>query len=346
MLTQEELVLKKATKDQATAVAKLNFVEWGTTLTLDQYLEREALLGATDFGHGHPVWVLVPRTNPGTLDFLSSCETYPKPIVYKRLDGTVVHGTTHGIASVFTPPIHRGKGFCSTMLKMLREQFGKESLEKGGQLVGSHLYSDIGPVFYDRLGWSLNPALEVVISTEEALGYPLPSGGLDVARWLTLKDLPRLFEEMTEKNLQTMSPGSIFMPPRVEAVGWFLARTQYCARIRGKGSSDIVGVQLEQIDKSIFCVWSRCFNKKVLSVLWISSGSFEETRSLLALAGHIAMKSGLEKVILWDPLDSEWESQGMLKTRSSDLSSVILFDSSVSAIVPRAWIFNVRGNWI
>jgi hypothetical protein len=353
---QRELLLKKASKEQAIAVATLNSIEWGGKLTLERYLEREEVLGATDFGRGHPVWVLVPKEDPNTTDFLSSCETYPKPLVYKRPDGSVSTGTTHGIASVFTPPAHRGKGFCSTMLKLLRERFSKETSENGHKLVGSHLYSDIGPEFYDRRGWTLHPTLEVVLPISEALALPtITKHGSEIGySWLTLKDLPQIFEKDSEKIISSLPPCSVFMPPRVEAVDWSLARSRIYSQAKGMAhllEKNIVGVQLSHQDdqKSLpsYCTWFQCFKENILYILWMSSNSFAETQALLALASQFTFESGLEQVILWDPQDPEWEQQGKVTCRTDEMPSLILFDGNEAPVAQTpTWIYNVRGNWI
>lgn len=355
LVTQQmgEVMLKKTSKEQATAVAMLNSVEWGGELSLNGYLEREEVLGATDFGKGHPVWILVPTEDPDTTDFLSSCETYAKPLVYKRPDGTLAFGTTHGIASVFTPPAHRGKGFCSTMLSLLRKRFSAESLENGHKLVGSHLYSDIGPEFYNLRGWTLHPTLQVVLSVNEALAFPATTSetGYD---WLTLKDLPQLFENDSQKTIQSLQPNSVLMPPHVEAVEWFLSRSRVYSKAKGKAhllEKNIVGIRLSQKEGEAslpsYCTWFQCFKEHILYILWMSSSSFAETQTLLALASKFASESGLEQVILWDPRDPEWEQQGKVTSRTDSLSSLILFDgSNVPVSQTPTWIRNVRGNWI
>ncbi|KIO34682.1 hypothetical protein M407DRAFT_240508 [Tulasnella calospora MUT 4182] len=66
-------------------------------------------------------WVLVPRDEPDTLAFLSSCETtcsYRRHIIVKH-DSGVKETAGYGIASVFTRPDFRGKGYGSHMMRLL-----------------------------------------------------------------------------------------------------------------------------------------------------------------------------------------------------------------------------------
>ncbi|KAJ3862114.1 hypothetical protein EV359DRAFT_74356 [Lentinula novae-zelandiae] len=80
---------------------------WGNGMTLDQYVQRDLDLQKSECGRDGKlmIWVLAPRDDPETLDFLCSCETSQVEC--------------YGVASVFTPPPNRGKGYARLMMSLL-----------------------------------------------------------------------------------------------------------------------------------------------------------------------------------------------------------------------------------
>ncbi len=78
---------------------------------------------------------------------VSSCKLYDRSV--RTAAGTL---TATGIGAVFTPPDMRGRGYASAMLGMVLD--GERA--DGRDL--AFLYSDIHPVFYERLGFQQLPA--------------------------------------------------------------------------------------------------------------------------------------------------------------------------------------------
>ena len=65
------LALRLATDAEKIQRDHVTFPEWGTRLTLDQYLERERVLREHPFSRGMRTWLLVDGG-----DVLGSCETF------------------------------------------------------------------------------------------------------------------------------------------------------------------------------------------------------------------------------------------------------------------------------
>ncbi|KAL0580578.1 hypothetical protein V5O48_001403 [Marasmius crinis-equi] len=115
------------------------------------------------------VWVLAPREDSETLRFKCACETYQRPgLVLAPNTNEPEDVACYGIASVFTPPAERGKGYARHMMRLLHwvlskagslppSSFPKEwgspppRAEAAGNGQFSALWSDVGH-FYDRCG--------------------------------------------------------------------------------------------------------------------------------------------------------------------------------------------------
>jgi len=132
--------------------------------------------------------VLVPRSDPLTIDFLCSCETYDigtnqttsinslSSFRYRRhavcafpaseSDNLDAEQIAYGVASVFTPERNRRKGYAQHMMRLLHyvltdpqnlppfpAEWGEppQIPEGCGNAIASALYSDIGP-FYGACG--------------------------------------------------------------------------------------------------------------------------------------------------------------------------------------------------
>ncbi len=169
------LILTNPTPAELVRTWTLTHPKWGPALTHDDYLQREEYLTtvplAKDGGITH--WILTDRPRePGQRLVLSSCETLRKRTLVCGPDGEVRYGIAHGIASVFTDPQLRGKGYASRMMEELGRALetwqadegrssstspppsrGSSNGTDGAKSHFSVLYSDIGKTFYRAKGW-------------------------------------------------------------------------------------------------------------------------------------------------------------------------------------------------
>ncbi|KIJ68755.1 hypothetical protein HYDPIDRAFT_106999 [Hydnomerulius pinastri MD-312] len=171
------LTLFPATPAQVQETRKRTWPQWGGTLTEEQYLERDNQMDVMEHSTDSKriAWVLAPRGEPETLDFMCACETYKRRGLVRYPGTPEVHeATCYGIACVFTPPHKRGKGYASHMMRLLHwvtsgrtseynlPEFPAEwgapppEVEAAGKGLFSILYSDVGDVFYQQAG----PGLE------------------------------------------------------------------------------------------------------------------------------------------------------------------------------------------
>ncbi|KAG6898610.1 hypothetical protein C0995_009113 [Termitomyces sp. Mi166 len=72
------LSLFVATPDQILESRRRTALHWGRGLLLEEYLAREEFIDKQEVARDGRLitWVLAPRSDPTSLDFLSSCKTY------------------------------------------------------------------------------------------------------------------------------------------------------------------------------------------------------------------------------------------------------------------------------
>ncbi|KAL1703516.1 hypothetical protein EV121DRAFT_207724 [Schizophyllum commune] len=168
MAAYKDLSLYLATREQAIESRKRSFQEWANGLTLEQYLARDEALENQEnaVGGRFLTWVLAPRSDPETVDFMCACETYGRSGRY-FVDGELKTVTAYGVASVFTPIEKRRKGYANHMMRLLHwvladEKFLKSFPAEWGAppprvpIAGcgyfATLWSDVGKEFYKACG--------------------------------------------------------------------------------------------------------------------------------------------------------------------------------------------------
>ncbi|EGC37793.1 hypothetical protein DICPUDRAFT_29694 [Dictyostelium purpureum] len=153
-------MLKQGTSEDFINATKLNYEEWGSGLTMDQYLERETV--SKKYVSGHRPWILVDKENENQV--LASCETFSNESLYAfKGDTKIYRGISESVASVFIEQKYRGKGLSSQLMKQLYSRFESEGR------IFCDLYSDVDPKVYSKCGWNSYPAtsLKVDLSNTE-----------------------------------------------------------------------------------------------------------------------------------------------------------------------------------
>ena len=72
-----------------------------------------------------------------------------------------------GIGAVFTPRAHRGCGHAAAIITRLID----DAMREGAEL--AILFSEIGPAYYERLGFATVPRRELLLSINEKAGAPM-----------------------------------------------------------------------------------------------------------------------------------------------------------------------------
>jgi GNAT superfamily N-acetyltransferase len=136
----------------------LTFEIWSEGLTDRAYAQWNTAQLRTPWGRKHlQRFALVD--DAGRL--LATAKRYRYRV---RLDGRA--GWMAGVGAVFTPPLRRGKGYASQLIERLLEMERREGVLLAG------LFSEIGPSFYARLGFTPVPLDEVTVQVERRAGAP------------------------------------------------------------------------------------------------------------------------------------------------------------------------------
>ncbi|KAG1887868.1 hypothetical protein F4604DRAFT_1645640 [Suillus subluteus] len=167
------LSLYPATPAQVLETRERTWPHWGGSTTLEQYLQHYERMDEMEHARDGRMttWVLAPRDDPTTLDFMCACETYKRTglVAYPSPNGPnkVNEAPCYGIASVYTPEAKRRKGYGQHMMRLLHwvisscddfVEFPKEwgvpppKVDGAGGAAFSVLYSAVGEDFYGDAG--------------------------------------------------------------------------------------------------------------------------------------------------------------------------------------------------
>lgn len=268
---------------------------WGGALSLEGYVKREFYLQtvplAMNCGTTH--WILTEAgLPPNERPIYSSCETLRKHGMAATLpagapEPVVVDGIAHGIASVYTDPAYRGKGYAGRMLTDLGEKLKTWQVESSAHVdtaathpdkktLFSVLYSDIGKTYYASKGWAAFPSAHLTFApgfTEaetndavevSALGYHELAELCPIDVGLLRARLSRRAARLAKDTLAsgaTHGP-SVALVPDLNTMLWHLMREDYMTKhIFGK-TPTVRGAMCalktsEGKERSIWAIWTR-----------------------------------------------------------------------------------------
>ncbi|KAJ1959703.1 hypothetical protein IWQ62_004510 [Dispira parvispora] len=333
-----DLIVKPASPEQVVATWRRTHVVWGKKLTLEKYLEREQVLSHAAFtGPNLTVYVLVPRSQPDTLDMLAHCDVFKRPcLVYsvpatnapsEKLDngsstesealpsGTPSNRPTQGdaysIASVFCPHKYRGRGYASLMMKLVYQH-----LQSQPNALVSTLYSDVGPKFYARQGWDTYRAFHYEIKVPSSPASTEEIG--DRVEWLTSNNVDELVQQdcrqLSDKvqalalgtnPVTSPSPGGryLLILPNNATMEWHWLRAQFVGPALGYTQPERFGCKITAPTGTLsvpsFILWIHDFVTKELHVLRTHWNHEHDQKLLLTAAVEEARQCGLGKVIVW-----------------------------------------------
>ncbi|KAJ3015986.1 hypothetical protein HKX48_004285, partial [Thoreauomyces humboldtii] len=311
-------VLSQATDAQALQTIALHHLAFAPQLTAEGYLEREVSLRETRFAKDHlTTWVL---TASNSSEILCSCETYTHDVVLKSPDG-IRQGKCLAIASVYTAPKHRRKGFCGSMIEMLRDQ------HLGGT-IASTLYSDIGPLYYANKGWDVLPSVSAVMTVGvEAPNAASLASDVVISRENLVPFVARSRESLIA-HVEGAALSTVAVLPTVHKILWFAKRAEIYARLLSLPISSEMLATLGVHHEDQFVLWYPDLAEKKLYILHVHNPSRRDVRVMAEASIAYAGECGCETVIVWDPDWSGWETKDMRKeTRKDSLSSLRIVDA-------------------
>jgi hypothetical protein len=283
----------------------------------------------------HGFLVLVPEDDPLTDNILAHCEVYEHPVLVSTTPGEAQQAKCMGIGSVFCPVEHRGHGYASQMLKLLHEDF-----EKDPSIRASNLYSDIGSVFYARLGWKTMPSKEIIVATEPSLAAPDNVKAItshEEVEKLIAKDIELLHKEVKESE----SP-VVCILPTAEKIGWIQLRSNYYFEKLTSWSIDTLGAYIPGTDN--YATFFYHYERKCIYFLRMRSDSEETTKAFIAVAQREARRFNFVKIAIWDTptLKDSHISQTVIEQRKDSISALATFN------VPSefTWLLNEKFAWI
>lgn len=154
------------------------FALWGAKRSFERYVEDFASLARSRYAKRRSF--TLGLRDGGTL--VCSCKNYDREL---RWQSTSLQTT--GIGAVFTPSRARGRGYATVMLGALLDS------ERAAGRDVAFLYSDIHPVFYERLGFIALPSRVITLRAQSLDGSYAGAAPLERGDWPALR---RCFEAL------------------------------------------------------------------------------------------------------------------------------------------------------
>ncbi|RDI82684.1 putative Xaa-Pro aminopeptidase P [Venturia inaequalis] len=154
------LTFQQANDHQLDLIWALNASAWASPLSPAAHIVRERWLSEQPLtGHKWRTFLLFRHED----EIIASCEVFEKEIVVcDGLGGRRERG--YGVASVYTNPVFRRQGMAGLLLGRVAGW-----MDGVGGGVVSVLYSDIGKVYYEKLGWTPYSTRQLVLESTTEL---------------------------------------------------------------------------------------------------------------------------------------------------------------------------------
>lgn len=352
--------------------------EWGNSLTVPEYLNREEYLLTIPLARNGGItnWILTDSAaaiDPITAErpVLASCETLRKRALVRGKDGIVRDVWAYGIASVFTYSEFRGRGYASKMIELLRGYMTAKQQESG-EPAFSILFSDIGKEFYAKHGWM---PLENTQIEYRVKGSPVEFDA-SIIKLLGDEDLASLAErdeELIRKEMALPNPVEapktrVAVLPDIDTLQWhfyrqaFICNTAYGRKPTVHGAlytSPSTGSRVWGLFERNHYGGPNKPEKNVLSFLRfvvedsgiIDEELFEAVVGIFRAAEKEAKDWECSKVEIWNPLGrvrkivenaAEFESIFVVRD-AKNLASLNWFGEGTAEDLD--WVVNERFEW-
>lgn len=170
----------------------ISYPLWGEGLSRTDYGRYNAAQMKTEWGAGH-------------LERVALVEAGRLLATAKRYDLTARIGSVHapllGIGAVFTPPALRGHRFARRLIEMMIAEAAARGVTR------ALLFSEIGPAYYARLGFSVVAVDTVELEIPPARGTPaVPMRSGDDRDLIRIADISRRMTESFRFALERPAP--------------------------------------------------------------------------------------------------------------------------------------------
>jgi len=219
------------------------------------------------------------------------------------------------------------------------------------------LYSDVGPKFYGRLGWTPKRSDEVVIPTShqvtEAESIVLESVTDDDLSELIQRDAQlvrgSLQVRLDESSVSSPSTVLVVVTPEPNCIQWLHARSRFVAQhILKLDQHEITTLGAKDPNSDSFVLWNHDLLKhKLVIIRWRLDGKVGDAtaRALIGAAQREAQKWSLTDVVMWNPEQSLADLLGLdVNSREKSIPSLGLI-SPVFKADSVEWILNEKYAW-
>ncbi|KAL2853476.1 hypothetical protein BJY01DRAFT_206756 [Aspergillus pseudoustus] len=312
--TSPSLQLSHPTENETTRICNQTSNDWRDALTDSQYLEESAYLLTVPLARNSGItqWILVDQSQPADKrTVLASCETFLKRALIRDAYGESEEVIAHGIASVYCESRLRKRGYASRLLKELSKTLPTWRADTGTKCVASILYSDIDPIFYQRLGWNPFPSYHLEF---EANAVATPS-----ATPLYVEDLAVLCEKDAGRLRSSISKGSTVgktrfaIIPDHDHIAWHHSKEEFGGQKLFGKTPLVKGAIAGTPGNRVWAVWVHRFYRhperdssaNILYILrFVMEGdapTAKDVRAVLQAAQTEAAEWGLANIKLWSP---------------------------------------------
>ncbi|KAM9992592.1 hypothetical protein ACTFIY_010040 [Dictyostelium cf. discoideum] len=358
------LELRLGTWEQFKLNTYSNYQEWGNSINIEHYWERERI--SKDYVTGHRPWILVDSEQPD--EILASCESYTQESPY-CLKGTneIKYGLSESIASVFVEPKHRNKGYATKLMKLIYDRFKNQD-----KRIFCELYSDINPIVYEKCGWIQNPATTLKINLNDSImvskflnsinnndnqfeflnennSKPVTESNIELVLKKGIEHTEKTLIEITNHNETNSSIEYVFSKQFTKSeFYWEISQAKlYSTFIEGFEAPTVFGhcilnkeVELKDFnDVKSFIVWTFDYREKCLKILKLFADSELDFKFLLKKSYDRALKSNFHSILAWWPKSS---SDKFKKEFVDSINQeIVIRDGSIPMVT--SWI-NLNGN--
>ncbi|KAG6004040.1 hypothetical protein E4U21_001436 [Claviceps maximensis] len=331
-LTTASLVLAKATPDERIKTWLRHQPQWGSIFTPQAYVSREERLlnlRLTKDG-GLTIWALAQDTsNDSDRPILSSLEVYHKRAIVRGTNGIVRDVTAHGVATVFTPPENRRRGYSSKMLSLLGDKLARQQSQEPGSAEFSVLFSDIGKTFYAQHQWMPFPSTHLSFAVTPPSTTTSSTHTQDDALTLITNDNLAMVAELDEQTLRAklarppLQPGAVRVAilPDLATYEWYLTRAAITTTHHLGKAPTVHGAMYTppgRPDSRVWMLWSAAVSggsqspdKNVMNILHFALEDHDipdhdlctAMASIMAVAQSQAQEWHCSKIEMWNPED-------------------------------------------